>query len=351
MILVIGAGFIGSAIGRDLSKDFDVGVMDRSSEALDKIDFAKKFNGSISDNLEVIKNAEIIVSALPGKVAYDEVRELMKMGKKVVDISFMPEDPLTLDEIAKESGSLLIPDAGYAPGLTNILAGYLHKKGKYKRIEIYCGGLPEEKIPPLDYVVTWSIEGLIDEYIRPARIIENQEVVSVDPLESIETHDIQGLGKMESFYSDGLRTLIETMKDTDMFERTFRYPGHLEKMKFLREMGYMSEEDIEGCIPRKLTEKLFEKLKIPAKDLSILIVRGVGQENEEFSHIDYFDESSNLTSMARMTGFTAAVITRAVAKGLINGKGVIPPEHIGKNDAAFSFVLDELEKRGIKVRK
>lgn len=351
MILVIGAGAIGSAIAHDLSADYDVAVMDKSGEALEKIDFAKTFPGTISENADIVSESDIIVSALPGKIAYSQIKELMKLGKKVIDISYMPEDPLSLDELARSSGSMLIPDSGYAPGLTNILAGYLHSKGKYERIEIFSGGLPKERIPPLDYIVTWSVEGLIDEYIRPARIIKNGKVESVDPLSSIAIHDLPGLGEMESFYSDGLRTLIDTMGDTDMFERTFRYPGHLGKMRFLREMGFLSEEEIDGTVPRKLTEKLFEKLRIHAKDISILIVRGIGEENEEFFYIDHFDEAKDMTSMARMTGFTAAVVTRAVAEGLIAGEGVIPPENIGLSEKAFSYVLDELAKRGIKLRK
>lgn len=352
MITVLGAGSIGSTIAADLSQDYEISVVDKKKAALDNVPVKRRYLGRIFDYPELIDQSEIIVCALPGSVSYSIVSKLLSYGKKIVDVSYMPEDPFALDGEAKDKKSLLVPDAGYAPGLTNILAGNLYKAKKYKSIEIYSGGLPQEKIPPLDYIITWSVEGLIDEYTRPARIVKKGLIESVDPLESIVEHsEFPELGVLESFYSDGLRTLLKTMPNVDMFERTFRYPGHLQKIKFLREMGYFSSEEINGCNPRKMTEKIFENLRVPAKDLSILLVRGIGKEIKEFLHIDRFDESTNTTSMARMTGYTAAVITRAVANGHIDGTGIVPPEYIGMDDSAFSFVLKELEKRGISILK
>lgn len=348
MIAVVGAGSIGSTIAGYLSKKYDVAVIDPDEHRLASIKGVQRLAGRPEDYDEIIEEASVVVVALPGSIAYDVVKNLLKKGKKVVDISFSSEDPLKLDSIAKENGGLLVPDAGFAPGLSNLLAGVLYSERKYRSIEMYVAGLPQEKKPPLDYVVTWSVEGLIDEYTRPARIVLGGKITEVDPLRDITGFTVEGLGEYEAFYSDGLRTLLETLPGIDMFEKTLRYRGHLEKIRFLRDMGYFSEVEVEGTTPRKVSEKLFEALQTGEKDICILIVRGIGQENREFFCIDRYDEKEGISSMSRMTGYTAGVFAEAVLSGKIEGSGVIPPEKIGYSDVAFRFIREKLSAAGIK---
>jgi saccharopine dehydrogenase-like NADP-dependent oxidoreductase len=349
MIIVLGYGMIGSIVAKELSVENDVIVVEkRKIEGLS----SKKFLiGDIFDFPDILAKADIIVSTLPGNVSFNIISKILHKGKKVVDVSYMPENAMNLNEIATKDKALLIPDAGYAPGLTNMISAYFYKKYRPDSIEIYVGGLPQEKVPPLDYAITWSVSGLIDEYIRPARIIRDKKVVSIDPLENIERKNVPGIGELEAFYSDGLRTLLDTLKDVDMFEKTYRYPGHLQKIKFLREMGYFSETAINGCSPRTISEQLFENnLKMKIDDLSILEVRALGKTKKEVSYIDYFDKHKNITSMSRMTGFPAVVMTELLIENRIDCFGVKPPEYFGFDEPIFKEIISRLQKRGLNIQ-
>ncbi len=346
-IVVLGAGMVGRAIIYDLSKDYDVVVFDKSKNVLEKLDIKRKFTESIFDKKDILDSVDTVVSALPGSISFETIKKLIMKGKNVVDISFMPQDPFDLEQLAKENNVIFIPDAGFAPGLSNIFAGYLYKNVRnIESIEIYVGGLPEKKVPPLDYAITWNVEGLIDEYTRPARYIRDGEVFTMDPLDKIEPFCISNIGAFETFYSDGLRTLLKTLKIKNMFEKTIRYAGHLEKMKLLRDLGYLSQENINECIPRKITENLFEKMKTKVTDISILLVKGIGEINIDLYVYDK-QEMDDITSMGKMTGFTAAIITRML--DMIDYHGVYPPEFIGFEKNLFEHLKEELKRRKINV--
>ncbi|MGC8565084.1 MAG: saccharopine dehydrogenase C-terminal domain-containing protein [Thermoplasmata archaeon] len=350
MITVLGAGNIGFAIIDDLHKDFDLSAIDISKKALQALPIEKKFSGDIIKNKEIIENSELIISALPGSVSFKIIKKLAKMKKNVIDVSYMPEDPFLLEKIANENNIFIIPDAGFAPGLSNIVSGYLYKTmKKIEKIEIYVAGLPSKKIQPLDYTVTWNVEGLIDEYTRPARLIKNRKIISVDPLDSIEPFCISSIGSFESFYSDGLRTMLKTIKIQNMFEKTLRYPSHLEKIKLLRDMGYFSKEKIDNCIPWDLSVKLFKKLEIEVEDISILLVRGYAKNTKDIFVYDKYDKEKHMTSMARMTGYTSAIITRIALEN--DFKGIVPPEYLGFDLKIYQKIKSEMKKRDILINE
>ncbi len=347
MIVVLGYGMIGSVIANELSLNDSVVVIDKRKIVDTPF---KVLQGDIFDFKDTLEKADVIASALPGSIAFGVMRRLVSMGKKVVDVSFMPESSLSLNEVALNNNALLIPDAGYAPGLTNIISGHFYKKYDAKRIEIYDAGLPLTRIPPLDYSITWSIEGLIDIYTRPARFVKDNRIMTIDPLDSIESATFPGIGDLDSFYVDGLGTLLDTLKGVDMFEKTYRYPGHLQKIKFLRDMGYLSGDKIDGTSPRSITTNLFEKkLGVKAEDLCILEVKAYGREQKEVRYVDYYDKGRKVSSMARMTGFPVAAIAGLVREGKIDGKGVVPPEYLGFDEAQFRLIMDRLKKMGLNI--
>ena len=347
MIVVLGYGMIGSVIANELSSKDSVTVIDKRK--IENVPF-KALRGDPFDFTDTLYNADVIASALPGSVAYGIMRKLLSMGKKVVDVSFMPESSLMLNDLALQHGALLIPDAGYAPGLTNIISGYFYKKYDPKRIEIFDAGLPMVKVPPLDYNITWSIEGLIDIYTRPAKFVKENRIMTVDPLDSIEHTRFPGIGDLDSFYVDGLGTLLDTLKGVDMFEKTYRYPGHLQKIRFLRDMGYFSDDKIDGISPRSLTRELFDKkLRTKVEDLCILEIKAYGKVQKDVRYVDYSDKVNNITSMARMTGFPVAAIAGLVLEGMIDGKGVVPPEYLGFNVANFRMIMDRLKQMGLNI--
>jgi saccharopine dehydrogenase-like NADP-dependent oxidoreductase len=145
MIVVIGYGMIGSVAANELSSKDSVVVIDKRK--IENVPF-KTLKGDVFDFKDTIEKADVVASALPGSIAYSILSKLMRMGKKVVDVSFMPENSTTLNDVALNNNALLIPDSGYAPGLTNIIGGYFYKKYGAKRIEIFDAGLPREKMPP-----------------------------------------------------------------------------------------------------------------------------------------------------------------------------------------------------------
>lgn len=348
MIIVLGYGMIGSTIANELSAKDTVVVIDKRK--IENVPF-KTLTGDIFDYKDTLDKADVIVSALPGSVAHGIVSKLLEKGKKVVDVSFTPEGSLNLNEMATREKALLIPDAGYAPGMTNVISGYFYKKYDAQRIEIYDAGLPRKRIPPLDYNITWSVEGLLDLYTRPARYIKDNKVVEIDPLESIESTNFPGIGELDSFYVDGLGTLLYTIKGVDLLEKTYRYPGHLQKMKFLRDMGYLSEEKVGDCSPRSITRDLFDsKLRMNVEDLCILEVKAFGKVQKEARYVDYYDKEKKITSMARMTGFPAAAIAELLIDGKIEGVGVVPPEYLGFEESTFHLFMDSLRKKGLNIQ-
>ena len=278
----------------------------------------------------------------------------------------MEGNPLTLHEKAVKAGVTIVPDCGLAPGISNLLVGHAAKRlDKVEKIHIMVGGLPEKPLPPLGYVITWSPESLIDEYTRKARIVKNGRIVMVDALDGLEHVDFPGVGRLEAFYTDGLRTLIDTFKSVnvnEMWEKTLRYPGHAEKVKMLRTLGFFDEKQIVvdgvNVSPRKVTAKLFEqKLRMPkVKDLVALKVEVSGVKNGKkarcvYHLLDFYDEKSGVTAMARTTAYPTSITAQLMLKDMLKVKGVIPPEKIGMDDELFSLFLNELKKRGISIEE
>ena len=351
-VLVLGAGNVGKAIAWDLRDEFEVHVGDISEERLREVsEFAVpvRVNAANFDELvETMRGFELVVGALPGRFGYQSVRAAIRAGVDMVDVSFMPENPLELREEAEKAGVTIIVDAGFAPGLSNILLGRIwNELDEMREGYIYVGGLPKEPRAPLYYRITWSPKDLIEEYTRPARVIRDGEITAVDPFEEIRTVEVGGF-KFEAFLSDGLRTLLDNVRVERLEEWTLRWPGHLEKMKVLRELGFFRPEHVD-----KTLEVIVPLMTYESPDFSIMQVFGRGTMDGEPKEIGYFlydEEKEGFTSMARVTGFTAAVIARIVAEhGCIFG--VIPPEIMGMRIDTFTRITEELADRGITVER
>jgi len=351
-VLVLGAGNVGRAIAWDLRDEFDVHVGDISEERLKAVsEFATplKVDASNFDGLtEVMRDFELVVGALPGRFGYSSVKAAINAGVDMVDVSFMRENPLELADDAEAAQVTVIFDVGFAPGLSHILMGRIwNELDDMDEGYIYVGGLPEEPRPPLYYRITWSPKDLIEEYTRPARLIRGGEVTSVDPLSEIKTVELRG-STFEAFPSDGLRSLLESVRAERLEEWTLRWPGHLEKMKVLRELGFFSDEHLEGTL-RVITPLMTYE----CPDFSIMQVFGRGKLDGEPKEIGYLlrdEERDGFTSMARVTGFTASAVARLVAeKSCIFG--VIPPEILGMRIDTFTRIAGELEERGITLER
>lgn len=370
--LVLGAGLVGSTIALDLSMDQDITatVADFNQSSLDKL---KQRNVSVihadlSDQKllrSIVMNFDIIVGALPGFMGYETLKSIIEAGKNIVDISFFPEDPFSLDQLAKDNDVTAVVDCGVAPGCSNIILGYLHNVlEKVESYTCYVGGLPVIREWPFEYKAPFSPIDVIEEYTRPARFITKGSLVIRPALSDAEIINFPGIGSLEAFNTDGLRTLINTFPDIpEKIEKTLRYPGHIEKIKLLRELGLFSHEtiDVKGkkIKPIDLATKLiFPKWKLleGEEDLTVMqiIIKGekLGRKVTYcYDMLDRYDKNSQTLSMARTTGFTCSIVARLVAKGVYNRKGISPPEYIGINTSCYKILMKELEKREVVIKE
>jgi lysine 6-dehydrogenase len=367
-ISVLGAGMVGSAIAKDLSADFKVSVIDINEEnlnALSRINSVKVIKADIN-NIETLENhckeSDLIISAVPGFMGFNTLKNIIKLKKDVVDISFFGEDPFELDALAKQNGVTAVVDCGVAPGMSNIILGYHNAEIEVASFECYVGGLPVSRNLPFQYKAPFSPIDVIEEYTRPARIVVNGKIVSKPALSELEQKDFEPIGTLEAFNTDGLRTLLKTMNIPNLKEKTLRYPGHIDYMKALRDTGFFSYDKIEVdntlLAPIDLTVKLlFPKWKLEAREpeftiMKIIITGTKNNKNIKYTYdlYDVFDETTLVSSMARTTGYTCTAAARLVLAGKFNRKGIAPPEYIGATSGCFNEILSQLEERGIKYK-
>jgi saccharopine dehydrogenase-like NADP-dependent oxidoreductase len=279
----------------------------------------------------------------------------------VVDISFFEADAFALDELARARGCTAIVDCGVAPGCSNLLLG--RHAARMERVDsFWCGvgGLPVVRRWPYEYQAPFSPIDVIAEYTRPARFRRGGRDVTLPALSEVELLDLPGVGTLEAFNTDGLRTLLRTMPVPDMVEKTLRYPGHAERMRMLRETGFFAETALPVGValvsPLALTAGLlFEAWRYqPGEaDLTVLHVaiegvQGGTRVRHTYDLLDHYDAATDTSSMARTTGYTCTAAVRWLASGRCEGTGIIPPELLG--EAATGFVLAELAARGVRIR-
>jgi saccharopine dehydrogenase-like NADP-dependent oxidoreductase len=371
-VTVLGAGLVGGAIARDLAleKGWTITAVDRAPQLLEKL----KKQGSIktvltdlgeADALKaVIADADLVVSAVPGSMGYETLRQIIDAGKDVVDISFFGEDPFELDVLAKQRGVTAVVDCGVAPGLSNVIAGYVQSNmEKVDAYVCYVGGLPRVRSWPYEYKAVFSPRDVLEEFTRPARLVEHGEMVVRPALSEVELIDFKGVGTLEAFNTDGLRSLARTMDIPFMKEKTMRYPGHANLVRAFRDSGFFGTEAIDvGGVrvkPIDVTARLlFEQWRMgeDEEDLTVMQVMMDGHNDgrrvrRDFFLVDGFDKATHTTSMARTTGYTCSIVARQVLQGMFTRKGICPPEYIGATTGCYEHLLLELEHRGIHLEE
>ncbi len=366
--IVLGCGLVGGLIAKDLAKDkdFQVTVADIDEGKLNKLTKGlgiQEVKVDLSDSeaiKKIVADKDIVIGAVPGFLGFNMLRSVIEAGKNVVDISFMAEDTLSLDELAKKKGVTAVVDMGVAPGMSHMIVGYADSLlDETESATILVGGLPVIREWPYEYKIVFSPKDVIEEYIRPARLIKCGKIVEKPALSDLELVDLPQIGTLEAFNTDGLRSLLYTVKIPSMKEKTLRYPGYAEKMRMLRETGFFSDTPIEvGGIkvkPLDLTSKLLFskwKLKEDGEELTVMRVIVQGKKEEKrlcytYDLLDYYDKKEKATSMSRTTGFPCAIMARLVAQGEFQYPGVCPPEYIGREYKVYQKVMDELEKRNV----
>jgi saccharopine dehydrogenase-like NADP-dependent oxidoreductase len=301
-----------------------------------------------------------VVTAVPGFMGYKALEAAINCRKNIVDISFFPEDVFQLDKLAKEKGVTVITDCGVAPGMSNFIIGRHNEEMKIDAIEIYVGGLPKVRKKPFQYKAPFSPADVIEEYTRPARLMENGFIVTKPALSEVEWIQFDEVGTLEAFNTDGLRSLLYTMPHIkNQKEKTLRYPGHVDIIISLKESNFFSEKEIEvngiKISPLKVTSQiLFNewKLGLEEEELTVMKVILHGENKKiEWSLLDVYDKKTKISSMARTTGYTCTAAVNLLAQNLFTEKGVFPPELVGKYKNCFEFILNYLEERKILWKK
>jgi len=371
-IIVLGAGMVGSTMAIDMAKNHKVTITDFNEKALEKA--IKKCDKLIPEVLDVtnklllqdtIKSFDLVICAVPGFLGFETMKSIIEAGKNVIDISFFPENSLELDDLAKQKNVTAIVDCGVAPGMGNIILGYYNEKLKLTDFECLVGGLPKVKKWPFSYKAPFSPIDVIEEYTRPARYVENGHIVVKEALSDCEFVDFDGVGTLESFNSDGLRSIIFTMPHIkNMKEKTLRYPDHIEYIKVLKASGFFSEEKImingTEVSPLDFTSKiLFNEWKLGDTEEEITVMRitlkGINEKGEQKTLVynlhDEYCSKTNTSSMARTTGYTATAAANMFLDGLFSEKGIFPPELVGKYENCFNYILKYLEERSVTYIK
>lgn len=366
-IAVLGAGLIGRAIALDLAEATAVTVYDLDAKRLAAFAGTNVTSkqADLSQRAEValaVENADLVILALPGFMGFSALASIIDLGKSVVDISFFPEDALTLDALAKKRGVTAIVDCGVAPGFSNFILGHaIASFDSVERFTCYVGGLPQERTLPFEYKAPFSPIDVIEEYTRPARFRRNGENIETPALAEPEFLEFPGVGTLEAFLTDGLRTILRTTTVPNLEEKTLRYPGHREKIALLRDLGFLNETPLmvkgQSVAPRDLAARLLLPLwELRTGDEDITVLRGIIDGIREGQRIrrtislhDGYDRPSGIHSMARTTGYFCTQVARAVLRGDIADKGIIPPEQLGQELHLWQPMLDGLAERGIAI--
>ncbi|MBI5245801.1 MAG: saccharopine dehydrogenase NADP-binding domain-containing protein [Elusimicrobia bacterium] len=379
--LILGSGFQGRACAYDMLRNpavTEVALCDMSEANLAS---AKKFLAGVSGgrakfkrldaaNPAAVKKAldgySALVSCVPYFLNLPLAKAAIAARVHYVDLGGNTEivkKEIALHPLAVKAGVSILPDNGLGPGMISTLA--VHAMSMLDRADevlIRDGGLPQRPVPPMNYMLTFSEHGLINEYVAPATALRNGKVVTVPGLSETEIIDLPApLGRCEAAHAaGGLSTLAETYagKVRSMDNKLIRYPGHIAVINAMAAMGFFSDEKIEArkgvkVAPREIAAKLFRKhFHRPGDEDMVVIqntVRGVKDGRPaEIVHnlIDLGDKAAGMTAMMRTTGFPASIVAQMAADGRGRIKPGAYPVEIGVPPEPF---IDEARKRGFNL--
>ena len=371
-VVVLGAGRVGNAIARDLAEQgsWEVTVADRSPEALGRLSGVAGLRVVEADlaRPEVVATTvaghDLVVGAVPGPMGFATLRAVIEAGVNTVDISFFEEDPFELHRLAVARGVVAVVDCGVAPGLSNMILGRCEATWEtVESFSCWVGGLPVVRHWPYEYRSVFSPIDVIAEYVRPARLVRGGAVVAVTALAEPELLEFAGVGTLEAFATDGLRTLLRTVRCPEMVEKTMRWPGHRERVEALRDAGFFGEEPVlvGGVAVRPVD--LAAALLFPVwhlaegeEDLTVMRVVVEGRSNgravrHTFDLLDRYEPTTGTTSMARTTGYTCTATVRLLAAGRYRQPGIAPLELVGGEPGCAEFILADLARRGVTLRE
>ena len=389
-LLVIGSGMMGSAAAYDMARqadvsavliaDNDIGRAREVAARINRIVGEKKVRavsldaGNQKAAAQLMRGYDGALSAVPYFLNLGLAKAALDAGCHFADLggnNTVVRQELALSKKAEQKSVALAPDCGLSPGMASILGGELVRRlgGRADALKLYVGGLPERPMPPFHYQLVFSVEGLINEYVEPARILRRGKIVTVEPLTEPEDFHMAGFAPLVAFHtSGGTSTLPETFEGRvgECFEKTLRYPGHFDLLCELKELGLFSSEKItigkSEIAPRAVMSKLFEG-KFAGKGPDVCIMRLEAHESvrtpgvrgllggrlkgrvASFTLVDHYDPKTDMSAMMRTTAIPASIVLQMLASGAIAKRGAVLQER----DVPAELFLEEMERRGIKI--
>ena len=362
-VAVIGAGGVGTVAASVIAQEgHEVILVDRTQEVAARSAQRARARFAVADALKpdevkkAVGDVDLLVTALPGGIAFQALKGLIGLGHNIVDVSFFPQEPDELAEEAAKQGVMLVLDAGVAPGLSNMLVGVGDRRlGGIRGARILVGGISERPDPPLGLVPSWSISDLIDEYRRPARIVVNGKVTSLDPLVGpLGRIYVPSVGELEFFPTDGLRTLLRTYSKAEfMAEYTLRWPGHVDFVKGLKRLGLLEHRPVRVGGAEAMADELLASLlwgmHVNVRDLVVMVVEVYGRDGRGLRFTQVVRPDDWPTAMARVTGSFLAFVALTVLEGKLRATGAVYPETLGLNEEISGAVLTRLAVNGMGV--
>jgi lysine 6-dehydrogenase len=390
-LLVIGSGMMGSAAAYDMARQPDVLAVTLADSDLKRArDVASRINRLHGDRkvkavaldasseraaVQLMKGHDAALSAVPYFLNLGLAKAAIEARCHFADLggnNTVVRQELALASKAQKRGVAIAPDCGLSPGMASILGGELVSRldGRADALKLYVGGLPEKPMPPFHYQLVFSVEGLINEYVEPARILRKGKLITIDPLTEPEEFHMNGFAPLVAFHtSGGTSTLPETFggRVGECFEKTLRYPGHYDLLCELKELGLFSGEKMKigktEIAPRAVMSKVFEG-KFAGKGPDVCIMRLEAHESVRtpgvrgllggrlqgrvatFTLVDHYDAKTDMGAMMRTTAFPASIVVQMLASNAITKRGAVLQER----DVPADMFLDEMEKRGIKIQ-
>ena len=377
--LILGSGMMGSALAYDLAHsegveeiliaDIDEGKARSIAAQLAKP--GKRVHGArldinyFDDVVAAMKGMDVAVGAVSYTYNYMLSKAAVETGVHFLDLggnNDVVERQLTLDAQAKSADVCIIPNCGLAPGMANVIAASGAKRfTSLDSIRIRVGGLPQHPAPPLNYQLVFSPDGLINEYVERAEVIRDSRLLHVESMTDVEEIVFPSpFGAMEAFNTSGGLSTLPRMFDGKVREldyKTIRYKGHCEKFKILLDVGFASNEPIMAGDTVRTAREIFCDLlrkKLPSNGPDVVLMRATisgtiegKQKTLAYEMIDYYDESTKITSMMRTTAYPTSIIAQMVGRGQIAARGVLPPEQCVPGEP----MIEELKKRSIVIRE
>jgi lysine 6-dehydrogenase len=382
---VLGAGRQGTASAYDMARwgeakrvilaDRELAFAQRAARRVNQLigaEVAEATQVEVTDMAaleHVLQGVDAFVSAVPYYYNLDITRVAVKVKASMCDLggnTDIARQQHTFNDQARQAGISIIPDCGQVPGLGTSLTVYtMGLLDEATDVYMWDGGIPQNPQPPFNYLLTFHVAGLTNEYAEPAVFLRNGKITQVEPMTELEMVEFpDSVGTLEAFVaSGGTSTMPWTFegKLRTLQNLTLRYPGHFPKLRAFWELGLWDLKPVRvgenEVVPRDVFHTLYEpKVTFPddpekSKDIVLVRVKALGKKNGRPAKavvelVDRFDEQTGFTAMERTTGWDAAIVAEMMAHGLT-------PRGAGGVESFVPAVpfMRELRERGFHIKE